>query len=205
MFHLSENDINELAKLIMVAFSNDPKLEIQMNNLERKEQILQVQSKKQIMSFIEKGNIQRLEKNNGISIGYYSKAIGLNDFIEIINSCSEEIMKVITEDELKLLIENSEKLKNIEHPVWFHELKEDYYHLLVVAVDKKLKGSGAFRKLITPVLSDCDEKRIKIVLETNNEQNVKIFKHFGFDVVKEISDDMINIKQYCMVRNPVGE
>ena len=71
-----------------------------------------------------------------------------------------------------------------------------------IAVDKKIRGGGAFRELISPLLKECDIKKIPVLLETHNKSNVDIYKHFGFEIVKEFANEQIEFKQYCMIREP---
>ena len=61
-------------------------------------------------------------------------------------------------------------LDKVDNPIWFNEISEEYYHLMVIAVDKKFKGKGIFRKLISPLLKDCDKKKIPILIETHNKK-----------------------------------
>jgi len=86
--------------------------------------------------------------------------------------------------------------------LWFNEFREEYYHLLVVAIDKRFRGTGAFRELITPFLQQSDAKGIPIILETHNQSILGIYQHFGFGICQEFAADNIDFKQYCMIRNP---
>jgi ribosomal protein S18 acetylase RimI-like enzyme len=75
-----------------------------------------------------------------------------------------------------------------------------YYRIKIIAVDKQLRGTGAFRKLITPTLGYADKNLLPVVLETHNPSNVGLYEHFGFRLVKTISHPNTPITQYCMIR-----
>ena len=80
-----------------------------------------------------------------------------------------------------------------------------FYRIKIVAVDESMRGKGAFRRLVTPVLDFADKEKIPVVLETHNYDNVGLYEHFGFDLVKTIKSGETPIEQYCMIRNPVTE
>lgn len=77
-----------------------------------------------------------------------------------------------------------------------------YYHIKITAVDKSLRGTGAFRKLISPVIEYAEREGLHMVLETHNKSNIGLYEHFGFELVKTISSPETPIEQYCMIRKP---
>ena len=96
-----------------------------------------------------------------------------------------------------------QKVGKVLNLSWYKEhVKGRHYRLKVIAVDKALRGSGAFRRLITPVLEFADQNQIPVVLETHNLSNVGLYERFGFTLVKTITHPSIEIKQYCMIRYP---
>lgn len=195
-------DIKAIGKLIVEGFSEDPKMKYQLKNVERKQLILQSIAESQVREFIEKGEVYTTDNYEGAILGYNSKKLDFNGFLQIIIACNNDLKEVITEEEMATLISNGQRLDKVDNPTWFNEMAEEYYHLMVIAVDKKFKGKGIFRKLISPLLKECDEKKIPILLETHNEDNIDIYKHFGFEIVKEFSDENLDFKQYCMIRQP---
>jgi predicted acetyltransferase len=77
----------------------------------------------------------------------------------------------------------------------------EVFHLLVVAIDKSLKETGALRELLIPVINDCEDKDIPIVLETFNTNNIPIYEHFGFRVMESHFSDKIDLTCFCMMRS----
>jgi len=104
---------------------------------------------------------------------------------------------------MKRMLSNMQKVGKVLNLSWYKEhIKGRHYRLKVIAVDKALRGSGAFRRLITPVLEYADQNQIPVVLETHNLSNVGLYEHFGFTLVKTITHPCTEIKQYCMIRYP---
>ncbi len=104
---------------------------------------------------------------------------------------------------MKRMVNNMQKVGKVLNLNWYKEhVNSRHYRLKVIAVDKALRGSGAFRRLITPVLEYADQNGIPVVLETHNLTNVGLYEHFGFTLVKTITHPSTEIKQYCMIRYP---
>jgi len=78
----------------------------------------------------------------------------------------------------------------------------DYLYLSITAVDKGLRGTGVFRKVIQPFLDWSDEDGLPITLETHNHKNTGVYEHLGFEVAKVIENPGCSFRQYCMVRRP---
>ncbi len=78
-----------------------------------------------------------------------------------------KLLEHATEEEL-LLMQSRAILENEIIPQNWHikYFDGEVSHLLVVAIDKSLKGTGAFRKLLMPVILSCEKKKMPIVLET---------------------------------------
>lgn len=195
-------DIEAIGKLILEGFSEDPKMEYQLRNLERKQFILKTIAESQVREFLEKAEVYTIDNCTGAILGYNSKNVDFNGFIEILTTMNNELVKILTEQEMQTLISTSQVLSKVDNIIWFNEISEEYYHLMTIVIDKQFRGQGIFRKLISPLLKECDEKKIPIALETHNKENLDIYKHFGFEIVKEFSDEKLDFRQYCMIRQP---
>ena len=111
--------------------------------------------------------------------------------------------RILPFKDIKQIMSNNRKMSKVLCFRWHREfVKDRYYRLKVIAIDRSLRGSGAFRKLITPVIEYADSEGIPIVLETHNRDNVGLYQHFGFELVKTITSNETEIRQYCLIRNP---
>ena len=83
----------------------------------------------------------------------------------------------------------------------------DHYdwYLYNLSIKKDAQGKGIASKLMRPMLQFCDNERMVAYLETNKETNVALYRHYGFDLMKEELIPKTPVMHYAMVRHPKGE
>ena len=86
-------------------------------------------------------------------------------------------------------------------------LKKSYtdhydWYLFNLSVKKDAQGKGIASKLMRPMLQFCDDERMVAYLETNKEANVGLYRHYGFDLMKEELIPKTPVMHYAMVRKP---
>ncbi|GAC41999.1 GNAT family N-acetyltransferase [Paenibacillus popilliae] len=86
---------------------------------------------------------------------------------------------------------------------WLASLGDQpYLHLDMLVVQPQYRGQGWVRKIMSPLLAECRERRIACTLETQNPRNVGLYEHYGFTIVDTIQMRNSDLKQYCMVCLP---
>ena len=82
----------------------------------------------------------------------------------------------------------------------------DHYdwYLYNLSIKKNAQGKGIASKLMRPMLAFCDRERMVAYLETNKEANVGLYRHYGFDLMKEELIPSSPVMHYSMVRKPIG-
>ena len=79
------------------------------------------------------------------------------------------------------------------------------WYLYNLSIKKDAQGKGIASKLMRPMLKFCDDERMNAYLETNKEPNVSLYKHYGFDLVKEELIPKTPVTHYAMVREPISD
>ena len=86
------------------------------------------------------------------------------------------------------------------------EYTENYdWYLFNLSVKKDAQGKGIASKLMRPMLQFCDDEQMVAYLETNKESNVGLYRHYGFDLMKEEPVPKTSVMHYAMVRKPTSE
>ena len=77
-----------------------------------------------------------------------------------------------------------------------------YLYLLVLGVRTAHQGKGFGGLLLRGLTETCDEADLPLYLETETEDNVSMYQHFGFDVIQRITLDKLGLPMWEMVREP---
>ena len=84
------------------------------------------------------------------------------------------------------------------------EFTDNYdWYLYNLSIKKEAQGRGIASKLMRPMLQFCDDERMVAYLETNKEANVGLYRHYGFDLMKEELIPKTPVTHYAMVRKPM--
>jgi ribosomal protein S18 acetylase RimI-like enzyme len=86
------------------------------------------------------------------------------------------------------------------------EFTDNYdWYLYNLSIKKDAQGKGIASKLMRPMLKFCDDERMVAYLETNKGSNVSLYKHYGFDLMREETIPKTTVTHYAMVREPFYE
>jgi ribosomal protein S18 acetylase RimI-like enzyme len=77
---------------------------------------------------------------------------------------------------------------------------KSYTYLLVIGVAPQFQGQGFAGKLLRALIDKSEGAGIPIYLETETENNVRMYEHFGFEVVKKIVLPVINLPMWELTR-----
>ena len=83
------------------------------------------------------------------------------------------------------------------------EFTDNYdWYLYNLSIKKDAQGRGLASKLMRPMLDFCDTEKMVAYLETNKESNVGLYRHYGFDLMREELIPKTSVTHYSMVRYP---
>ncbi|MBI9051945.1 MAG: GNAT family N-acetyltransferase [Anaerolineaceae bacterium] len=77
-----------------------------------------------------------------------------------------------------------------------------HYYLWGLAVDPEHKAQGIGKTLMKPLLAQADTKEIPIYLETHDENNVRYYQKYGFELILTTSIPKYQLPIWCMMREP---
>lgn len=77
-----------------------------------------------------------------------------------------------------------------------------HWYLSLIGVDREFQGKGYASALMKPMLARIDQEHLPCYLETENERNVPIFQHYGFEVVEADTIPGSDVYNWAMLRKP---
>ena len=76
----------------------------------------------------------------------------------------------------------------------------NHWFLQTIGIAPQFQGKGYAGKLLRPMLSKIDEEGLPCYLETLDEQNVSLYKHFGFKIVDKSNVPETSLTNWAMLR-----
>jgi ribosomal protein S18 acetylase RimI-like enzyme len=77
-----------------------------------------------------------------------------------------------------------------------------FLYVLVFGVYTELQGKGFGRKLIDAAIEKSEREGLHLYLETETEENVKMYEHLGFRLLKKVTLPIVGLPMWEMVREP---
>jgi hypothetical protein len=171
---MSRDTIDAVARVMAESFMEDPMNRAVLEGLEKAGELMDVHSRIHTRHAIRTGMLQLLDGNPGaFLIGLDSKDESRLDDWRLILQIYLVSLRVLGFRDIRRLLSNSRKTGTVLSFSWQKEfIKGRYYRIKIVAVDKSMRGQGAFRRLVTPVIAFSDSEKVPLIIETHNEDNV---------------------------------
>jgi len=96
-----------------------------------------------------------------------------------------------------------ERVKSLYEPVYsthYELIPMRHWYCKTIGVAPKFQGQGFGSRLIKPMLARIDEEQLPCYLDTNTEENVALYEHFGFNVVKRYVIPDSDVINWSMIR-----
>ena len=77
-----------------------------------------------------------------------------------------------------------------------------HYYLFFIGVDPAYQKKRVASRLITPMLGWLDMQKLPCYLNTQNENNIGLYEHYGFQVIEQVVLPDSGIVHTAMLRNP---
>ena len=82
-----------------------------------------------------------------------------------------------------------------------HQLIEGpHIYLFQIGVQRKYRGKGYASKLMKPILNRADRENLPIYLETHDQTNIPLYKHFQFEIAEHKTIPGSNVNHWTMIR-----
>lgn len=81
-----------------------------------------------------------------------------------------------------------------------HSPKEDHYYVTMIGVASSVRGKGVGKRVLQAVDELASKGPYPVALDTENEQNVEIYKRLGFTLTgsEKLGEEMM----YCLTKHP---
>jgi len=206
LYRVEKKDLEKLEGLLTECFEKDPLYEKLIPDVDIRKRLLPELFKCDLEEFFQTCEIYAdSEELNGIIV-----VSDETESYHVLRDYIEEMTANLKTD--RFLIKEDSSLKTLWHFMlgkdylnskWTDDIHEDKrLHVIYLAVRPSMQHHGISSLLMNEVLSYADQNDMLVSLETHNEKNVELYKHYGFSLF-EIVEKHFNLKQYCMVRRKI--
>lgn len=204
MIKILKEHFNSIAKLLAECFLEDQLVIKQTKGIENPKEFLEKLFLLQMPILEKTCEMNSLDDNlNSVVIGYEKKNYKPLQVLLLSTLCQFKLTHSLKSSDLKQYAKNLKGASKCINLKWQREfIKGNYYYIKIIAIAKSSRRKGTFRALITPIIDYCRKKNIPIVLETNTPENVPIYQHFGFELIKTIPEKGTDFCQYCFIKQP---
>lgn len=200
-----KQDLPAICHMIGTRMIDSVEASYQLEGVSDKANAAQCFMASQLAYWLQIGEIWVIGDNQGILAGNYKQASKPLASLVMYFKVLRTLWKKLTKADRTQVMNNLKKSSGAQNLRWRKEAcgSSDYYYINLIAIDHSLKGTGAFRSLMEPILLRASEENIPVLLDTHDKDNVPIYQHFGFELyAKYPAKQDHSIVQYAMIRLP---
>lgn len=170
----------------------------------RKEELMHAVFMDDLTSHAPYQGVYALPDLSAVTGGYlYSDLDGMTHSA-IEEQSGKYFLETATKEELELLDAQAQKMEAISEFDWARVLEQDNDHIYFYAwaVDPQARGTGALRKLLTPIFKYADEYNLNCYLDCYADRLQHMYEHLGFELIDELHSPDFEVYERRMIRRP---
>ena len=184
---MNVDDFEKYVRLMAECFEDDPGIKAQLKGISNADDVLMRQYRCQLEPFFRLGCVETYGDAEGMAFGFFTDELFIKQLSESMNESAARLMESISPENLVLMQQNVSAVIDVAQPDWYKKYtgEREVYVLQAIMVSKALRGTGVFRKLMTPILDKAESKRVPVVLQTFESEHVAKYEHFGFQMMEK--------------------
>jgi len=203
MHRMNMNDIEIYVDLMADSFKDDQGIKAQFEGIDNGFSLLKLYCKCQIEAFFKLDCVTTYGDGEGMTIGYFANEAFMERLAQSLQDSSAYLLENASINDLMKMQQNALIVAEIAQPDWYKKFldKKEVYVLQVIVVRESLRGTGVFRKLISPVLEKAEQKNVPVVLQTHEPEHIVKYENFGFKLMEKVVSNKINLTCYNLLKD----
>jgi ribosomal protein S18 acetylase RimI-like enzyme len=198
LVRLEKSRINEAAEVFSRAFEDDPLVRWFFPEISSRFEMSLSYFRFRIMYGISYGEVYATSPNlEGLAIWIPSKNTKMTNF-KMFRSGGVRLIKELGFERVGKLTSVGTFVSKIHHRL----INFPHWHLSPMCVEPEYQGKGYGSKLMRSMLNRLDEEKLPCFLETQNKNNVDIYKHYGFNIIDTTTIPHAKLEHWSMLRYP---
>ena len=152
--------------------------------------------------FYKYGDIFVYDDNiTGAIVGIDSKKRSLLKMLPLGLKINKKCREYLSKEELKIYKENSKVIGEVSNWNWYKKYcKDKPYYGTFFGIDKKQRGQGVCREMLEYLFDYVKTFKSGLAVETNSDEVVPIYEHFGFRLMETNVSKNGLLKEYKMLK-----
>jgi GNAT superfamily N-acetyltransferase len=195
---LSKHQIERAGAMLTLAFFDDPKLTHLIPEISAKKELSRYLFEFELQYGMNYGDVYTTSPSvEGVAVWLPSTKSEIT-FWRAFRSGGMGLQKHLGKKIMDRLMSFSIAVDNLhkKHAPFPH------YYLFFIGVDPAYQKKRVASRLITPMLGWLDMQKLPCYLNTQNENNIGLYEHYGFQVIEQLILPGSGIVHTAMQRNP---
>jgi ribosomal protein S18 acetylase RimI-like enzyme len=195
---LSKHQIGQAGEMLTRAFSDDPKLIHLMPDITAKKELSRYLFEFELQYGMNYGDVYTTSPSiEGVAVWLPSSKSEITLW-RAFRSGGMRLQKHLGKKIMDRLMAFSTTVDTLhkKHAPYPH------YYLFFIGVDPSYRKKRVASRLITPMLRWLDTRKLPCYLNTQNEKNIGIYEHYGFEVIEQLTLPDSGIVHTALQRNP---
>ena len=198
LVRLEKDDIEEAAEVFSRSFANDPLLKWFFPEESSRKELSSSYFRFRIKFGVLFGEVYATSQNlEGLAVWYPSNKMDMT-YWRMIKSGGMKLFKELGIGTVRRMMSIGDFTSELHH----NQVNFPHWYLAPMGVDPDHQGKGYASRLMRSMLKRLDYEGIPCFLETQNETNVEIYKHYGFNIVGKITIPQTDLEHWSMLRDP---
>ena len=197
---MNEQLLDRCGNLLAECFWEEPGVKAQCRGIPDGLSIFQKQCRGQARAFFHLGGLEIFGDIDGVTMGYFSAEE--TRLAELLREELGQLLATFPARDLQAMQENSQAVLEIARPAWYRahlDPAQEVYVLQAIAVRKERRGTGVFRKLLTPLLEEAAGRNCPVVLQTFERETAEKYQHMGFQLLETIPSQPLPLTAYNLM------
>ena len=197
---MNEQLLDRCGNLLAECFWEEPGVKAQCRGIPDGLSIFQKQCRGQARAFFCLGRLEIFGDIDGVTMGYFSAEE--TRLAELLREELGQLLATFPARDLQAMQENSQAVLEIARPAWYRahlDPAQEVYVLQAVAVRKERRGTGVFRKLLTPLMEEAAGRNCPVVLQTFERETAEKYQHMGFRLLETIPSQTLPLTAYNLM------
>jgi len=198
IIRLSKQQIGQAGAMLTRAFSDDPKLTHLMPDMTAKKELSRYLFEFELQYGMNYGDVYTTSPSvEGVAVWLPSTKSEIT-FWRAFRSGGRGLQKHLGKKIMDRVMSFSTAVDTLhkKHAPYPH------YYLFFIGVDPAYQKKRVASRLITPMLGWLDMQKLPCYLHTQNETNIGLYEHYGFQVIEQLILPDSGIVHTAMLRNP---